>query len=123
MPRATATSPPIRLGTISSLPMPDDTGTGAGEDASGCAVMFVPSRRDDCGRSESAAGNAADRAGNEGDAVVLGGAGRQVEHRGLGGRRDRGVRIVLHGTYLAAVLQDDPPGLDLDAVHHGGGLV
>src|SRR6266480_4438314 len=121
MPRASATSAPIRLGTISLAAVEVVRSLGTGQGAVGGAVMIVSVGAESMGWSESAAGDAADRDGMQDDVTDPRGHRRHVELRR--GYRFRARWADFHGAELRAVAQHDPAGLDRLALHDRGGLV
>src|SRR2546430_14515918 len=109
MPRASATSAPIRLGTISLAAVEVVRSLGTGQGAVGGAVMIVSVGAESMGWSESGAGDAADRDGVQDDVTDLRGHRRHVElrrrHRVLGR-----VGVGFYGADLRAIAQHDPVG-------------
>src|SRR5205085_6430099 len=124
MPRASATSAPIRAGTT-SMDVTEAAGLaglrGSGMGWVGGAVMIVSVGAESMSWSESAAGDAADRDGVQDDVTDPRGHRRHVELR----RRHRVLArwVDFHGADLRAVAQHDPAGLDRLALHDRGGLV
>src|SRR5256885_5067360 len=109
MPRASATSAPIRLGTI-SMDVSDAAGLaglrGSGMGWVGGAVMIVSVGSESMGWSESAAGDAADRDGVQDDVTDPRGHRRHVQlwrRHGVPGRF-----ACFQGADLRAVAQHDP---------------
>src|ERR1700748_1207095 len=121
MPRASATSAPLRLGTISIDAVAGAGFRGRGVGWGGGAVMIVSVVSESMGWSESAAGDAADRDGLQDDVTDPRGHRGHVELR-----RRHGVLArfaYFHRADLRAVAQHDPAGLDRLALHDRGGLV
>src|SRR6201992_3818006 len=109
MPRASATSAPIRLGTISSDAVEAAGLRGSGIGWGGGAGMIVSVGSESMGWSESAAGDAADRDGVQDDVTDPRGHRRHVELRRRHGVLARFVSF--QGADLRAVAQHDPAGL------------
>src|SRR6476661_6414241 len=106
MPRASATSAPIRLGTI-SIDVVEAAGfRGSGMGWVGGAVMIVSVGSESMGWSESAAGDAADRDGVQDDVTDPRGHRRHVELRRRHGVLARFIRF--HRTDLRAIAHHDP---------------
>src|SRR5215467_6403958 len=101
MPRVSATSAPIRQGTT-SLTAPEEVRVG-GADAPGYAVMIVSVGAEGCCWSESAAGEAVDRGGVQGEVPGPRGTRRHVEHGRLDRRRCPRVGVRFKGADLRAV--------------------
>src|SRR6478609_4936746 len=110
MPRASATSAPIRLGTISIDAVEAAGFRGSGMGWVGGAVMIVSVGSESVGWSESAAGDAADRDGVQDDVADPRGHRGHVQLWPRHGAPGHFVRF--HGADLCAVAQHDPAGFD-----------